>query len=750
MHSRPMNQEPTTVEKMRGVPWALGGNAANWVFIELTFFGPVFVLFLSELGLSKTQLGSLLALIPFFGLMALFVAPAAERWGYKRTYLIFHGARKVVSAGLLLTPWVLARWGSEVVLLYVIGVVAAFAASRAISLTARFPWSQEFVPNAIRGKFTASSQVLSGIAGFLAVTGAGYFLGASPDLDRFVLLFGVGTFAGLVSVWANTRVPGGAPAPKASAGRSSGWNLLQAVRDKNLTSYLVGAGLVSLASTGLVSLVPLFMREQVGLASGHVVLLQSATLVGGLLTSYLWGWASDRYGSKPVMLSGVFLKALLPLFWFVMPREDPSSLYLALGIASMQGFANMSWTIGSARLLYVSVVPPEKKTGYMAVYFAWMSIISMLSHLMGGRLVDYSAGISGQFLVFSLDPFSILFLAGVILPLLGTLLLRRVKADTSVSVTQFAGMFFHGNPFRALEAVFAFQLAKDEPSAVSVTERLGRARSPLAIDELEESLADPRFNVRFEAIISIAHGDPAPRLREALVEILRGPEPALSVVAAWALGRMGDQEAIEPLRAGLDSSYRSVRAHCARSLATLGDAGAVALLLERMATETDKGLQIAYAAALGKLRVETTTGELLGLLDDCPYQTERKELALALARIVASEHYFIRLLRHRPDEIGTALAQALLDMKKELGRSWAPGGELAAALNDCAETLAREDVEGGAILLGRVIRLLPTDRYGAPIREILHACANQMEASGARRIEYLILALHTMDAAVSK
>jgi MFS family permease len=745
-----MNQELTTVEKMRGVPWSLAGNATNSVFVELTFFGPVFVLFLSELGLSKTQLGSLLALIPFFGLMALFVAPAAERLGYKRTFIIFYGARKVITAGLLLTPWVLAKWGSGVVLLFVIGIVAAFAACRAISLTARFPWAQEFVPNAIRGKYTAGSQVLNGMAGFLAVTGAGYFLGASPDLDRFVLLFAVGTLVGLVSVWSNARVPGGAPTSKVDTGRSTSRNMLEAVGDPNLLKYLVGAGLVTLASTGLASLVPLFMRDEVGLASGNVVLLQSATLVGGLLTSYLWGWAADRYGSKPVMLSGVFLKALLPLFWFVMPREGPSILYVALGIACLQGFANMSWSIGAARLLYVSVVPPKKKTGYMAVYFAWLSIISMLSHLMGGRLVDYSAGISGQFLVFTLDAFSILFLAGVILPLLGTLLLRGVRDDTSVSVTEFAGMFLHGNPFRAMEAVFAFQLAKDEPSAVSVTERLGRARSPLIIDELLESLSDPRFNVRFEAIVSIAHGDPAPRLREALAEILRGPEPALSVIAAWALGRMGDHEAIEPLRAGLDSSYRSVRAHCARSLATLGDGGAVALLLERMAAETDKGLQIAYAAALGKLQVETTTGQLLDLLHDCPYQTERKELALALARIVGGEHYFIRLLRHRPEEAGTAFAQALLDMNKELERSQAQGGELAAALNDCAETLAREDVEEGATLLARVIRLLPTDRYPAPIREILHACAGQMEASGARRIEYLILALHTLEATVSK
>ena len=33
----------------------------------------------------------------------------------------------------------------------------------------------------------------------------------------------------------------------------------------------------------------------------------------GLLATYLVGWAADRYGSKPVMMSGLFLRALLPL-----------------------------------------------------------------------------------------------------------------------------------------------------------------------------------------------------------------------------------------------------------------------------------------------------------------------------------------------------------------------------------------------------------------------------------------------------
>ena len=121
------------------------------------------------------------------------------------------------------------------------------------------------------------------------------------------------------------------------------------------------------------------MEEEVGLIRANVVLLQSGTLLGSLISSYLWGWAADRYSSKPVMISGITLLTLLPVFWLFMPRNSPSSLYIALGIAFFQGVANMGWGIGSARLLYVSIVPAAKKSDYMSVYFAWIGIVGGIS-----------------------------------------------------------------------------------------------------------------------------------------------------------------------------------------------------------------------------------------------------------------------------------------------------------------------------------------------------------------------------------
>ena len=55
---------------------------------------------LAELGLPKQQIGFLLSLFPFCGLLALGFAPTAARFGRKRVYVVCYGIRKPVM-GLL-------------------------------------------------------------------------------------------------------------------------------------------------------------------------------------------------------------------------------------------------------------------------------------------------------------------------------------------------------------------------------------------------------------------------------------------------------------------------------------------------------------------------------------------------------------------------------------------------------------------------------------------------------------------------
>jgi MFS family permease len=735
----------TNAEKIRKLHWNTIFNGANTIHALLTFFGPAYVLFLDELGFTKTQIGFLLSLIPFTGLVALIIAPAVARFGYKRTFVTFWGLRKVITAGLLLTPWVLAKFGHDALLIYVMLISAGFALSRAIAETGLLPWAQEYIPDTIRGRYTAINEIISRLIGIAATALASYVLGLSLGMDRFMLLFAIAVVAGIFAVWAATRIPGGAPIRKTDVGGISHRHFMRALRDNNLLLYIAGVGILTIGTTPMASFLPLFVEQQVGLNESQVVIaLQIGSLVGGLAATYLVGWAADRYGSKPVLLSGLYIKILLPLAWVLIPRFSDLSLTAALVISAVGGAVDIAWLIGSARLLYVRVVPQENRSEYMAVYYAAVGLIGGISQVAGGGLLDLMQGVSGQFLIFPLDPFFPLFALALVLTAVSIAIFNRVKADSPVSVSEFVTLFIHGNPVLAFESMFRYYRARDERATVAMTERMGKTKSLLTVEELLEALRDPRFNVRFEAIISIARMESDPRLVEALCQILDGTEVSLSVVAAWALGRMGDATGIEALRRGLNAPYRSIQVHCARALGTLGDTSIKPLLLERLEAETDKGLRIAYSSALGSLRAAEAIPSLLDVLDNTVNEGARLELALALARIVGQEHQFIRLLRQYRQDRATAVYQMMMTVKRRLSL---PFGE-QRQLDQCAHVFSLGDFMGGAAHLVAIIRSFPPEGYTPAGQAILSVCADQLEAGGADHEEYLLLALHTLAAAV--
>jgi hypothetical protein len=216
------------------------------------------------------------------------------------------------------------------------------------------------------------------------------------------------------------------------------------------------------------------------------------------------------------------------------------------------------------------------------------------------------------------------------------------------------------------------------------------------------------------------------------------------VIAAWALGRLADQRALEALRAGLDAPYRSVKAHAARSLGTLGDEDIIPLLLERLEGEPDAGLRVAYASVLGKLRVEAAAPYLLSLLQTENYPDTRNELALSLARLVDEESTFIQLTRGIHSDPGTVLSQALSGVVKKLYLE--NNNDLANLTQPCAEALAQGDLQTGAALLGDIIRIVLPEYSCEVCRSILKACAQQLAFQGPDRMEYLVLAICTLEA----
>jgi HEAT repeat protein len=442
------------------------------------------------------------------------------------------------------------------------------------------------------------------------------------------------------------------------------------------------------------------------------------------------------------MLSGVLLRVILPVFWLLMPKNSPWSFYIAMIIAFLQGVANMGWAIGSARLLFVKVVPPEKKTDYMALYYAWIGVIGGLSQVIGGWILQGSQGLSLPLYVIQLDPYSPLFLMGIIFPLLSLFLFKGVNTDSTVSMGTFAGFLLRGNPLMAVESMVRYHIAKDEETAVKMTERLGQAKSLLTVEELLESLDDPRFNVRFEAIVAIGRTRPDEQLITALGKVLHRNDPSMSVMAAWALGRIHDERAMTPLREALNSDYRSVRAHSARSLGTLGDESAIPLLSAQLEKEQEHGLRVAYASALGQLQAPESVTALSKLLYEEEDKTLRQELALALARLVGDERYFVQLARQVNTDSGTTLSQEITAVAKK----WENTPESThTQLTDCATILSLGELDQGITEFTHILVGLETSQFPELHLTILLECRTRLTQFGSSRLEYIVLALHVLN-----
>ncbi len=180
-------------------------------------------------------------------------------------------------------------------------------------------------------------------AGFIAVTIGGFVLAQTEGLTGFMVLIAAGVVFGFASVALAVRVLAARETRAGKTRRSR--ELRSALRDRNLVRYLFSVGAITLVTVPLGAFLPLFMREQIGLSDSGIVWLQTGTLVGTLASSFIWGWAADRYGSIPVTLYGLSVRAVLPLLWMLMPRHSEWGLWIALSIALLQGVADMGWGI---------------------------------------------------------------------------------------------------------------------------------------------------------------------------------------------------------------------------------------------------------------------------------------------------------------------------------------------------------------------------------------------------------------------
>ena len=129
----------------------------------------------------------------------------------------------------------------------------------------------------------------------------------------------------------------------------------------------------------------------------------------------------------------LLLVVLLPLGWMALPRYAADSALYAGVMAMLSGVGMMGYSISNERLLFVSAVPPEKKTEYMAVFYTFTQILMALSPFLAGWVLAAATGLDGRTYGVEFDQYTPFFVGSLLLVLVGIWIFSGVSERDRLS-----------------------------------------------------------------------------------------------------------------------------------------------------------------------------------------------------------------------------------------------------------------------------------------------------------------------------
>lgn len=731
--------------KLRGLRWMFFAETASAVFSTFTLFGPIAPLYFNELGFSKSSIGLVLSLLPFFGMITPFFAGWIARTGFRFVCRLFYSIRKTVLILFLLLPWVARNWGVDAAFAATVAIVGVFAFSRAMAEAAVYSWTQEIIPNSVRGKAAGIMTILGALAIIAGSVAAGAWLKAAPGMNGYLAILAVGLLAGFVYLFGMFHYPGGAPVARPAAPHAGSFpaQLLSVFRDRTFAGYILAMAMISLGCCYWVFF-PLYLKGTLGLKSEQVFLFDAFGYAGILFSCFFWGWCADRFGSKPVLLVGLWGWTIGALFWLLIPANSAWTLPAACAFALVIKVFSIGYATGMNRYLFVRAVPAEKRHLFMPVFYAASGLAGGIAPMLAGYFLDRAAGGLFPAGLLRMDGYLLLVALCTIPLLIALRVVHHLPYDGPLKTREFLGMMVQGHPLLAIASMIRFRYAGGESGRIASTERMGSARSSFSADELLDALSDPSFNVRYEAVVAISRMPPNGKLTAALVDIVRRKVPELSMTAAWALGRIGDRGALPALREAMGSEYALLRARIARSLGTLNDRESAPRILLAFRSEPCDGVRVAYATALGSLKAVEALPELLAFLRRTSDPVARGEVTLAVARMLGGEHRFTRLWAAARTDLGSACAETLGGLGDRLGDGTPEILALRGMARECADAWMAGDTARAAALLAACARAVPEDGVSAACRDVLRECALGLESNGVLQRNYAVLLLFAL------
>lgn len=556
--------------------------------------GPLMMLFAHDvLRFDGMRIAGILALMPWVGLLRLFVMGPIRGFGKVRVLRAFSAVRIALVVALILAPvsWLRNFW------LYAALVVLWIACFRLGQGSVWQPLLRDVTTHADRGRFFARMRFCFMTVTAMVVTLLPLLIGESITAWQYKLLLGVALVGmGNQYFWYG-RIPeveleSGADGDAGRGGRPKAldWRRLgRVLRESKLLRWPLLFQGVALFFAMPIYVV--YLKSMLHVPTNVVSWMVAAGFIGGAGSMLLWGRVADAVGYRPMATGLLALQmAILPLqlllapfpeafAWAAVGPREVVTIIVLLVHGLVMGALGAGFGIAQTSIQHHHV---RSDDAVEAMGLADMILLPVQSAaaLWFGYLLDGIArpspawtGLGGWLHLDYVKG----YLLCVALPLMGMgiLILRRLP---NTRPWFGVGDFFQslgGGPVRSLWVERGIW-RQDEAARLKAARWLAAHPSPLAVEPLSELLSDPSYDVKVAAIRGLAETGSA-LAGKRLLELLRDEERRfVADHLCWSLGELAYQPAFDDLVARLDERYAGrIRAMAARALGKLGDPRAI-------------------------------------------------------------------------------------------------------------------------------------------------------------------------------
>lgn len=340
-------------------------NALVWQIA----IGTPMVLFAERLGATSFQVGLAYSFVFLQTPLLVFSTALLPRFGFKRVAMSGWAARSlflVIPLWLaILAPKAASSWMVNAF----IWSVFFFSFFRTIGASAMTPWFYGFLPAGIRGRYFASDQMISGIAGVGTLVACAALFAFLPIYTALLLQYGISAVGSVLSFAALGRLPDVERPTAISLGQVLRATPRHMFTPSPFRHYLWLAAAYAITITSIPPFAAYFLKVDAQMDSGRIMLFEVLRYLGVIAGAWLLRRRIDHTGAKPFFLVSLGLYAGVAVVWLLVLNGLVGHGMVFYALYFVLGLGAVCWNVANLNYL-PKVVPASERALFVSIHGA--------------------------------------------------------------------------------------------------------------------------------------------------------------------------------------------------------------------------------------------------------------------------------------------------------------------------------------------------------------------------------------------